>query len=352
MWTSQGDRGSALLTVLWMSMALAAIAFAVSSTVRSQTDRVSTSADGLRCSYLASGSVERGIQWMMWGWEGDYRNPDGSPRFWEPNLPRMYMHYPSGEAAVEMIPESSKLNINMASPEDLYRLLLALTDDPARSRDIAAAIVEWRSPGPSGASTAPASLAQGLNLANAPTFPPRHASFEEVEELLLVRGVTPELYYGNFVGDAEGRLYARGGLRDAVTVWGAIANIDVNTATPAALEALGIPPDGVARIIQRRTMQPFKNLGEVGQLGVSSARLGVGGNYIWTLRATARLKTPSGAPSDVVRSASATVKLLDKRQYFQMPVHVLRYYDDAWSQLAVAPPGPEARFTSPGGAGQ
>jgi hypothetical protein len=128
-------------------------------------------------------------------------------------------------------------------------------------------------------------------------------------------------------------------LRDAVTVWGKNAFIDVNTATPPVLEGLGIPPEAVARIIQRRTIQPFKNLGELGQLGVSSGRLGIGGNYIWTLRATARLKTSSGAPSDVVRSASATVKLLDRRQYFQMPVHVLRYYDDAWSQLAVAPPG-------------
>src|SRR5215471_13561208 len=296
MWTSQGDRGSALLTVLWMSMALAAIAFAVSSTVRSQTDRVSTSADGLRCSYLASGSVERGIQWMMWGWEGDYRNPDGSPRFWEPNLPRMYMHYPSGEAAVEMIPESSKLDINMASPEDLYRLLLALTDDPARSRDIAAAIVEWRSPGPSGASTAPASLAQGLNVANAPTFPPRHASFEEVEELLLVRGVTPELYYGNFVADAEGRLYPRGGLRDAATVWGTNSYFDANTASPAVLESLGLSPAQVADIVARRNQKPFRSPADI---GASAPGLGVGGNTIWTLRATARLRTSSGPLSDV-----------------------------------------------------
>ena len=34
------------------------------------------------------------------------------PRYWEPNLPRMTMHYPSGDAVVEMIPETSKLNIN------------------------------------------------------------------------------------------------------------------------------------------------------------------------------------------------------------------------------------------------
>jgi general secretion pathway protein K len=335
MWTSssveqakaRSTRGSALLAVLWMAAALAAIAFSVSSTVRSETDRVSTSADGLRAQYLAAGAVERGIQWMMWG--EDYRNQDGSARFWRPNLPRMYQHFPSGEAVVEMIPESSKLNINLATEDELYRLVLALTDDAARSREIAAAIVAGRS---SGGSTPILSPGQ--------TLQPPHASFQEIEELLLVPGVTPELFYGNFVGDAEGRLYARGGLRDAVTVWGLNSYFDVNTATPPVLESLGLSVDAIAQIVQRRTIQPFRDLGELGQLGVSSPRLFVGGNYIWTLRATARLNTSSGAPSDVVRTSSATVKLVDRRVNYQMPVHVLRYYEDAWSQLAVAPPGP------------
>jgi general secretion pathway protein K len=247
----------------------------------------------------------------------------------------MLMHFPSGEAIVEMIPESSKLNINVAPLEDLYRLLVVLTDDPARSREIAAAIVDWRSPG---GTDSPAAL----NLVPGQTFPPRHASFEEIEELLLVRGVTPELFYGNFVADSEGRLYARGGLRDAVTVWGAYGYFDVNTSTPAVLESLGVSADGVAQIVQRRAVQPFRNLGEVSQLGITAPRLFVGGNYIWTLRATARLNTSTGTSSDVVRTSSATVKLLDRRLYFQMPVHVLRYYDDAWSQLALAPSGPGA----------
>ena len=68
-----------MLTVLWLSAALAAIAFSVATTVRSETDRVCSSADGLRAWYLASGSVERAIQWMMWG--PKLRNPDGSPRW-------------------------------------------------------------------------------------------------------------------------------------------------------------------------------------------------------------------------------------------------------------------------------
>jgi hypothetical protein len=313
-----------------MSAALAAIAFAVSSTVRAETDRVGSSADGLRASYLASGSVERGIQWMLWG--GDYRNPDGSPRFWEPNLPRMAMHYASGDAVVEMIPESAKMNLNIAGGDDLYRLVLAVSGDSGLARSLSGAIVSWRSGGG----------APSLDFASAPTFRPRHASFQEIEELLLVQGMTPELYYGNFIADSEGRLYPRGGLRDCLSVWGSSGPFDANTASPALMEAVGVPPAGVAQIVMRRTQRPFKTQGELAALGVPVQRLGIGGGVIWTLRATARLRGPNGIPSEVMRTSSAVVKLLDRRQYFSMPVHVLRYYSDAWSQSAVGPPGPAA----------
>jgi general secretion pathway protein K len=324
-----GERGSALIAVLWMSAALAAIAFSVSSTVRSETDRVATNADGLRTYYLASGSIERGVQWVMWG--GDYRNLDGSPAYWEPNLPRMTMHYPSGDAVVEMIPESSKLNINLAPSDELYRVALAVSGDPARAAQIAQGMIEWRSPG---AAASPPSLDLG------PTFQPRHASFEEIEELLLVHGMTPEIYYGNFIADADGRLYARGGMRDCLSVWGSSGPFDINSASPALMEAVGVAPDTVTQIVKLRSLRPILSMGDAAAAGGPFPNLSVGGNVIWTLRATARLRRPDGTPSDTVRTSSATIKILDRRRNYQMPVHVLRYYDDAWSQFAVTPPGP------------
>jgi general secretion pathway protein K len=288
----------------------------------------------LRTYYLASGSVERGIQWMMWGWTGyTQRNPDGTPRFWLPNSPRMIMHYASGDAIVEVIPESAKLNLNTASPDELFRVTAAVSADPARARAIAGAIVEWRTPGPSGA--APLDL---LSLSPGPTFQPRHASFEEIEELLLVRGMTPELFYGNFASDSEGRLFARGGMRDCLSVWGGHGPYDINTASPALMEAMGVSPAAIALILERRTARPFRDMGEVQSLGIAAPGMGIGGNLMWTLRATARLRRPDGSPSDVIRTSSATVKLLDIHQNSQMPLHVVRYYDDAWSELAIAPP--------------
>ena len=60
--TRTSRRGSALLTVMWLSACLAAIALSVSSSVRSETERVEAASNGLRAWYLATGSVERGMQ--------------------------------------------------------------------------------------------------------------------------------------------------------------------------------------------------------------------------------------------------------------------------------------------------
>ena len=74
------QRGGALLTVLWLSAALTAIAFSISTTVRGETERTSTTVDQTRAYYLASGAVDRAILWMQWG-RNMSPNADGTARF-------------------------------------------------------------------------------------------------------------------------------------------------------------------------------------------------------------------------------------------------------------------------------
>ena len=54
----------------------AAIAFSVAANVRAETERASTTADGLRAYYMATGAVNRGILYILWG--GGYKNPTRS----------------------------------------------------------------------------------------------------------------------------------------------------------------------------------------------------------------------------------------------------------------------------------
>jgi general secretion pathway protein K len=333
--STRPERGGALLTVLWLSAALGAIALSVSTSVRTEIEHTSSVADGLRAHYLATGSLDRAVQWMLWG--AGPRNQDGTARFWDRLKPRMYMTYPTGDVVVEMIPETAKLNVNQASKAELLKVVTALTGDPARAEQIASGIMDWR-----GTGSNPISF-DTYYLGLGPTFRPRRASLEEIEELLFVRGVTPELFYGNYVEDGQGRLYARGGLRDCLSVWGTNGNVDANGAAPAVLEAIGMNPSDAATLVR---MRPLETMEALQKSGVPMTRLQLGVGTMWTMRATARLRRPDGTPSETVRSAAAVVKYWDDPRQHPSPVQVLRYYGDAWSEFSptgVLAPGALAR---------
>jgi len=318
------SRGGALLAVLWLAAALSAIAFSLANTVRGEVERTSTTVDGLRSYYLAQAGIERGILYVEWELENTV--PPNLPFHYSPANPVLPFTFPSGEAVVQVIPETAKLNLNTAPPPDLLRLLMALGADPDRAVQIVAGIVDWRTPG------GPSQF-DSFYLSLTPSFRSRHASFEETEELLLVRGITTELYYGGYNHDAQGRLVPRAGLRDCVTVLGRMDGIDVNTAQPAVLMAAGIPPDATAAIVDRRRQQPFKNAGEVEGFapggGEAYARLRVGGQSIFTFRSTARIRLSNGQLSDLRRIVAATVSF--GRPDDRTRVDVLRWYDNAWT---------------------
>jgi general secretion pathway protein K len=318
------QRGGALLAVLWVSAALSAIAFSVAVTVRGEMERAGTLSEGVRAYYLATGAIERLLLYIQWG--PGHRNPDGTPRYYEPGMPRLLMQFPTGTAEVEIIPESSKLALNEGRPEDLFRLLTVLGVEAPRAQEITMAIVDWRSAVPG-----ELSIFDQHYLSLTPSFRARHSSFEEIEELLLVKGMTPDLFYGTLVRDAQGRLLPRAGLRDCVSVYGSSGAVDVNTAQPAVLAALGLPPEAVDAIVQRRHASPFRTMGELSPFiqmaGPGASRLSLGGGTMFTFRATGRLRLPDGRSSDLMRSVSALYKFHEE-PVDTPPIELLRWYDN------------------------
>ena len=347
--TSQA--GSALLTVLWISAALAAIALSLASSVRGETERTSTVIDELRSYYLATGAIDRAMLELMWS----TLNPSQRtlPRF----ATAVDYHFPTGMAHVEIIPEAAKLDINTAAPDKLFRLLEALGVEPARAQEIALGIVDWRTPG--------GSLFDSYYLSLTPSFRASHASFQETEELLQVKGVTPEIYYGTYVPAAQDRmpdarsgwqvsspaflpvalvgqassgpagsprLIHRSGLIDCVSTFGSGDRVDANTANPAVLAAIGLPPDAIYLLVERRRINPLdeRQLAELTPLmGASAAFLRLEGNSIITYRATARVLLPNGQLSDLKRTVAAQVKYMPPG--YDSRIHILRWYDTTWS---------------------
>jgi general secretion pathway protein K len=314
--------------VLWVSAALAAIGFSLATTVRGEAERTGTAVDSLRSYYLAIGGVQRAMVELLWSAEypGERRIPKGATV--------VNYTFPSGLVRVEIIPEAGRLDVNHISVLELFRLLLALGEPQDRAREISAAIDDWRRPTEAG------SMFDSFYLSQTPSFRSPHASFQEIEELLLVKGVTPDLFYGSYVPaeglsgpDASGpRLVARGGLIDCLSVYGSVDRIDANTAAPAALSAVGLSPFAINALLERRARAPLtdKELPEfMAGLGAPSDRLRLEGFSIVTMRATAQLRLQNGQISDLKRTVGAQVKYLQPNA--NTSYNVLRWYDTAWS---------------------
>jgi general secretion pathway protein K len=240
----------------------------------------------------------------------------------------MQFNFPTGAVTTEIIPETAKLNVNGAPSRELMALLLALGAAPDQADVIVQGIVDWRTATPGGSFTA----FDQYYLSLAPSFRARHASFQEIEELLLIRGVTPDLFYGSYARDAQGRLLPRPGLRDCLSVYGSTGQVDVNTAEPAVMQAIGVAADAAAAIASLRKVTPIRGIEQVSAFasaGAGVGRLSIALGPIVTVRATARLRLANGQWSDLRRSVSAMVKFLGPE--WNPPFHIMRWYDNAVS---------------------
>jgi general secretion pathway protein K len=308
----RSERGSALLTVLWLTAALAAISLAVANNVRGETERASTNAEDAKAYFIARGAIERAVLHMQWG-----------PDYYTLGQPAMDLPFPDAAAHVEIVPETSKLGLNTIPPEELMRLLMALGVPEDRAGDITGAILDWRTPVPPGNQ----SPFDAFYLQQSPSFLPRHTSFSENEEMLLVRGITPDLYYGTSLDGS------RGGLRDCLSAQANGGALDINTARAETMIAVGVNPEDAATIVANRAAHPILDYRELSaiqtSLGLAGQRLRIGGNTMFTLRATARMRGADGKLSDMRRTVAALVKFFrpGNQQKKAPGVEVVRWYD-------------------------
>ena len=305
-------RGSALLAVLWLSAALAAISFAVASNVRVETERASTLSETVRAGYLAAGAVESAILRLQ---SAHNRNQPA---------PGQFRHsFATGEAVTEVIPETSKLDLNTGKAPDFMNLLLALGAPPDRAAQITAGIVGRRGGG-----------SGGFGGGGGSSFSALAASFQEIEEVLWLPGMTPDLFHGNYSRDARtGQLIRLGAFKECVSVRGSAQRFNVNGIEPALLRSLGVPWPQANAFVAQRAAAPFLNAADLGRAastaGGAMVRLSMEANTIFTVRATARLRLQDGRLSDVSRSVSATVKF--RPPEVQPAYHILRWDDQSFS---------------------
>ena len=184
-------RGAILITAMIVVFALAGMVIALCRSMRVETMVSANLAASVQASAIER-AAEQYVLAMLADTTIDVRTltedyfaavPVGDGYFWilrpdydDTTLP-----------AFGLVEESSKLNINSATLDQLLRL-------PTMTEDVAAAIIDWRDED-SNVSNFGAETEYYQSLATPYTC--KNAPFETVEELLLVRDVTRELLYGN-----------------------------------------------------------------------------------------------------------------------------------------------------------
>jgi general secretion pathway protein K len=167
-----------------------------------------------------------------------------------------------GSYRVDIQDESGKINLNQVSEDQLRALVEASGIQKPDSDIITDSIMDWRdSDSMHRMNGAEDDYYQALN----PPYKARNGAIAVIEELLLVRGMTPDYFYGRPEKTPDGSVFYRYGLSRYLTVSPTFRmQVNVNYAPlPVLLSIPGLPPGVAQSIYERRKVKPFKNVGEI-----------------------------------------------------------------------------------------
>lgn len=254
------ERGVALIIVLWIFIFLFAVAFEFSSSVREESAAASRFSEETQGYYLAVAGFQHGLHDFLN--QSSSNDPQRSQRMAE-LFDDGWRQEELGSAAyrVRFIDEASKININRIGEDLLRRIFTNLgVEEPHRSI-LVDSILDWRDPDDlhrtSGAES-------DYYLSLAPPYTAKNGPLDTVEELLWIRGVTTELFYGYQQGAASGGPADRVGLRDIFTVDSPIDRVNLRTTSAQVIHALlGIPLEKAREFVEERKKLSEKTLGDL-----------------------------------------------------------------------------------------
>ena len=203
----RGQDGVVLILAVFAVVLLTVLAVGIAAVVRVELRASRSSLDRMQALFLAEAGKNQARAILLYDDPGvDTLIDEWGPKAEEPlDLPH---ELGDGFYRVRVYDACARIDINEAD----YDTLVRLTGDPAA----AASILDWRDEGegvtPDGAEK---EYYAGLPW----PYVPRDAPFQTPGELLLVRGVTPEMFFGS---------KERPGLVNLITVGSESLNTDVN----------------------------------------------------------------------------------------------------------------------------
>lgn len=201
-----GKSGSVLVAVLWCLALLSVVVIGVLHTSRINLLVVKNYGDRVQAHYLAVAGIEKAKallyqdarQRSRTGLNHSGQLSDSVQQFRDIPFGRgefrvFHRGRPDEGGGLLFGPsdEESRLNVNNASAEELGKLNAQTPN--AMTSDVVAAIIDWRD---EDNTVTPGGAESEFYLAMQPPYLPRNGPLQSIRELLGVRGVTPELLFG------------------------------------------------------------------------------------------------------------------------------------------------------------
>lgn len=261
--TTLGDqRGVALIVVLWIFIFLFVVAFDFTTSVREEGAAAHRFSDETQGYYLAMAGFQRGVYEFLNQQGGGGRQQQDQPSVdlfdggWqEENLG-------AGVFRVRLVDEGGKINLNRVSEEVLRQVFNNLGLEADRRDVLVDSILDWRD-------------ADDLHRTNgaendyyqslSPAYSAKNGPLDSVEDLLWIRGMTMELFYGFSDSASEpADKPRRAGLREIFTVDSPIDRVNLRTASAEAIHALaGIALEKCRTFVEARKKLSDKTLADL-----------------------------------------------------------------------------------------
>jgi len=317
---SSNERGVALVVVLWIFIFLFVVALDFGASVREEGTAASRYAEETEGYYLALAGFERELYRLV--------QQASRPRLPQPSPGEdtVYETWGSwregsleqGHYRVRRMDEGGKVSLNRADEETLRLVFTNLgVEEPGRSI-LVDSILDWRDEDNlhrlNGAE-------DDYYLSLAPSYKARNGPFTSVEDLLWVRGVTSELFYG------EGE---EGGLRAIFTVDSPIDRVNARTMSAEVCHALaGLSLERCRNFVEERKRLSEKTLADILRLLGVGAGEAVPRQFVFTQPFVITIEAVGyRAASPPQRQVSGVVRLLGGDRGFEL----IRWVDRSYYQ--------------------
>lgn len=290
---ASSERGFVIVAVLWILMALSALATIFSVYLSNSAQALAVTDAGLQTEALVSASLELTAYQLLLA-DDKARPAQGSFRF----------RLDNAEVLVTFASEAARVDLNFASREMLANLFAVLGANEKVAMESADRIVGWRTRPAANAANEEEALYGAAGL----TYSPRQSLFTHVNELSLVLGVPPEL--------VDRAL-------PFVTVFSGSSDVDVLTAPPEVIAALpGMTPSALSDFLKQRPALSRDQAAIAAALGPAQASATIPTSKSFRILTTVRYDNGRRTSSEVV------LALGKDREQDKDPYQVLSWQDD------------------------